>query len=93
MQLEQDLVYLAGKTEREFVKAEDALTGELSIDSGETLRMHTLSRWIASFRAEKKELRRWFGSRFDSLEKESGLLPGSGALFRSRSDMLKTYGR
>lgn len=93
MQLEQELVYLAGKTEREFVKAEDALTGELSIDSGETLSMHTLSRWIASSGPKRKSCAGWFGSRFDSLEKESGLLPGSGALFRSRSDMLKTYGR
>lgn len=48
----QELVDLADKTEREFVKADGALTGELSIGSGETLSMHTLSRWIASFRAE-----------------------------------------
>lgn len=48
----QELVDLADKTEREFVKAEGALIGELSIGSGETLSMHTLSRWIASFRAE-----------------------------------------
>lgn len=48
----QELVDLADKTEREFVKADGALTGELSIGSGETLSMHTLSQWIASFRAE-----------------------------------------
>lgn len=48
----QELVDLADKTEREFAKLEGALTGELSIGSGETLSMHTLSRWIASFRAE-----------------------------------------
>lgn len=48
----QELVDLADKTEREFVKAECTLTGELSIGSGETLSMHTLSQWIASFRAE-----------------------------------------
>ena len=43
---------LADKTEREFVKSTGAITGELSIGSGETLSMHTLSQWIASFRAE-----------------------------------------
>ncbi|USF28076.1 HTH-type transcriptional regulator CynR [Firmicutes bacterium ASF500] len=48
----QELVDLADKTEREFVKAEGDLTGELSIGSGETLSMHTLSQWIASFQAE-----------------------------------------
>ena len=48
----QELVDLADKTEQEFIKAEGALTGELSIGSGETLNMHTLAQWIASFRAE-----------------------------------------
>lgn len=48
----QELVDLADKTEREFVKAEGDLTGELSIGSGETLSMHTLSQWIAFFQAE-----------------------------------------
>lgn len=48
----QELIDLADKTEREFVKMEGSLTGELSIGSGETLSMHTLSQWIASFRAE-----------------------------------------
>lgn len=48
----QELVDLAGKTEREFAGAEGGLTGELSIGSGETLSMYTLSQWIASFRAE-----------------------------------------
>lgn len=48
----QELVDLADKTEQEFVRAEGELTGELSIGSGETLSMHTLSQWIASFRAE-----------------------------------------
>ena len=48
----QELVDLAEKTEREFIKSEGSLTGELSIGSGETLSMHTLSQWIASFRAE-----------------------------------------
>lgn len=48
----QEIVDLADKTEREFVKAAGSLTGELSIGSGETLSMHTLSQWIASFRAE-----------------------------------------
>ena len=48
----QELIDLADKTEREFVKTEGSLTGELSIGSGETLSMHTLSEWIASFRAE-----------------------------------------
>ena len=48
----QELIDLADKTEREFIKAEGGLTGELSIGSGETLSMHTLSQWIASFRAE-----------------------------------------
>ena len=33
----QELVDLADKTEREFVKSKSALTGELSIGSGETL--------------------------------------------------------
>ena len=48
----QELIDLADKTEREFVKTEGSLTGELAIGSGETLSMHTLSQWIASFRAE-----------------------------------------
>ena len=48
----QELVDLADKTEREFAKTEGSLTGELSIGSGETLSMHTLSQWIASFREE-----------------------------------------
>ena len=48
----QELVDLADKTEREFQKTEGSLTGELSIGSGETLSMHTLSQWIASFREE-----------------------------------------
>lgn len=48
----QELVDLAEKTEREFVRTEGSLTGELSIGSGETLSMHTLSQWIASFRQE-----------------------------------------
>lgn len=48
----QELVALADKTEREFMKTEGSLTGELSIGSGETLSMHTLSQWITSFRAE-----------------------------------------
>lgn len=48
----QELVDLADKTEREFVKAEGVLTGELSIGSGETLSMYTLSQWIALFRAD-----------------------------------------
>lgn len=48
----QELVTLADKTEREFVKAEGSLTGELSIGSGETLSMHILAQWIASFREE-----------------------------------------
>ena len=43
---------MAGKTEEELVRAEGTLTGELSIGSGETLSMHTLSQWIVSFRAE-----------------------------------------
>ncbi len=51
----QELVELANKTEREFVRTEGLLTGELSIGSGETLSMHTLSQWIASFR-EKNPL-------------------------------------
>ena len=48
----QELVDLADKTEQEFIKSEGTLTGELSIGSGETLSMHTLSQWIASFRKE-----------------------------------------
>lgn len=48
----QELIDLADKTEREFVKTEGSLTGELSIGSGETLSMHTLSQWIAEFRQE-----------------------------------------
>ena len=48
----QELIDLAEKTEREFVKTEGSLTGELSIGSGETLSMHTLSQWIAAFRKE-----------------------------------------
>lgn len=48
----QELVELANKTEREFVRTEGLLTGELSIGSGETLSMHTLSQWVASFRKE-----------------------------------------
>ena len=48
----QELVDLADKTKREFVRSEDSLTGELSIGSGETLSMHTLSQWVASFRKE-----------------------------------------
>ena len=48
----QELIDLAEKTEREFVKTEGFLTGELSIGSGETLSMHTLSQWIAAFRQE-----------------------------------------
>ncbi|NBI68317.1 LysR family transcriptional regulator [Pseudoflavonifractor sp. 60] len=48
----QELIDLAGKTEREFVKTEGSLTGELSIGSGEILSMHTLSQWIATFRQE-----------------------------------------
>lgn len=53
----QELVDLADKTKSEFVKAEGALTGELSIGSGETLSMHTLSQWIASFRADNPLVR------------------------------------
>ncbi len=48
----QELIDLAEKTEREFVKTEGSLTGELSIGSGETLSMHTLSQWIAAFRKD-----------------------------------------
>ena len=48
----QELVDLADKTEREFTRTESSLTGELSIGSGETLSMYTLSQWIASFRKE-----------------------------------------
>lgn len=48
----QELVALADKTQREFSRPEGSLTGELSIGSGETLSMYTLSQWIASFRAE-----------------------------------------
>lgn len=48
----QELVALADKTEREFIKSEGALTGELSIGSGETLSMHILAQWIAAFREE-----------------------------------------
>lgn len=48
----QELVELADKTEREFIKTDGELTGELSIGSGETLSMHTLSQWISSFRNE-----------------------------------------
>lgn len=48
----QELIDLAEKTQREFVKTEGSLTGELSIGSGETLSMHTLSQWIAAFRRE-----------------------------------------
>lgn len=48
----QELVELADKTAREFAKTEGSLTGELSIGSGETLSMHTLSQWIAAFREE-----------------------------------------
>lgn len=48
----QELVDLADKTEQEFAKAGGTLIGELSIGSGETLSMHTLSQWIASFRAD-----------------------------------------
>lgn len=48
----QELVDLADKTEQEFIKSEDSLTGELSIGCGETLNMHILAQWIASFRME-----------------------------------------
>lgn len=48
----QELIDLADKTEREFAGTDGSLAGELSIGSGETLSMHTLSQWIASFRAE-----------------------------------------
>lgn len=48
----QELLELADKTERELAKTEGSLTGELSIGSGETLSMHTLSQWIAAFRRE-----------------------------------------
>ena len=53
----QELVDLADKTEREFIRAEGSLTGELSIGSGETLSMHTLSQWVASFRKENPLVR------------------------------------
>ena len=48
----QEVVDLADKTEQEFIKSEDSLTGELSIGCGETLNMHILAQWIASFRME-----------------------------------------
>lgn len=48
----QELLDLADKTEREFVRTEDSLMGELSIGSGETLSMHTLSQWVAAFHKE-----------------------------------------
>ena len=48
----QELVALADKTEREFIKSEGSLTGEISIGSGETLSMHILAQWIAAFREE-----------------------------------------
>ena len=48
----QELVDLADKTEQGFIKSEGPLTGELSIGCGETLNMHILAQWIASFRAE-----------------------------------------
>ena len=47
-----ELVTLAEKTQQEFRKEEGFLTGELSIGSGETLSMHTLSQWIAAFQKE-----------------------------------------
>ena len=53
----QELVALADKTEREFIKAEGSLTGELSIGSGETLSMHILAQWIAAFREENPLVR------------------------------------
>lgn len=53
----QELVELADKTEREFAKSEDSVTGELSIGSGETLSMHILAQWIAAFRRENPLVR------------------------------------
>ena len=48
----QEIVSLADRTEREFQRREDTLTGEISIGCGETRSMSILSAWITDFRKE-----------------------------------------
>ena len=51
----QELLSLADKTKREFMRDEDKITGEVSIGSGETLSVSVLAEIMASF-AEKYPL-------------------------------------